>query len=239
MKDNIFDQPINVAPFVFDEMVAQVFPDMIKRSVPGYANVVAGTGLIAGDYIQPASNCYDLGCSVGASTFAMLQHIKINDFRLVAVDNSSHMVRLCWQNIHRSSYTDKVEVACADIQNTKIHNAFVVVLNFTLQFIPLGQRTDLLSRIFSGMVKDGVLVLSEKLAFETKAEQQRQTALHESFKRVQGYSELEISQKRAVLENVLVPESLETHLQRLIRIGFKDAQMLFRSINFASIMAWK
>ena len=48
--------------------VARVFPDMIRRSVPGYSNVIAGTGLIAGDYVQPGSNCYDLGCSVGAST---------------------------------------------------------------------------------------------------------------------------------------------------------------------------
>ena len=84
-----------------------------------------------------------------------------------------------------------------------------------------------------------MLVLSEKLAFDTPAEQQRQTALHESFKRAQGYSELEISQKRAALENVLIPESLATHLQRLTDIGFRDAQLWFRSINFASMMTWK
>ena len=239
-KDNIFDQPMDAPPpFVFDEAVAQVFPDMIKRSVPGYSNVIAGTGLIAGDYVQPGSMCYDLGCSVGASTFAMLQYIRTGDFRLIAVDNSPDMIELCQQNISDNPQANRVECVCADIQDIDINNASVVVLNYTLQFIPLQQRSQLLTRIYEGMNDRGVLILSEKLAFDSEAEHQRQTALHESFKRAQGYSELEISQKRAALENVLIPESLSTHMQRLGDIGFKDAQLWFRSINFASMMAWK
>lgn len=239
-KDNLFDQPMDASsPFVFDEAVAEVFPDMVKRSVPGYANVIAGTGLIAGDYIQADSNCYDLGCSVGASTFAMLQHIKEPDFHIVAVDNSSSMIKLCQTNIKKAGDTDRVECLCSNIQDIDFHNASVVVLNYTLQFIPLNERKDLLQKIYNGMNNDAVLVLSEKLAFDTAAEQTRQTALHESFKRAQGYSDLEISQKRSALENVLIPESLSTHTQRLTDTGFRDAQLWFRSINFASMMAWK
>ena len=239
-RDKLFDQPMDApSPFVFDEAVARVFPDMIKRSVPGYSNVIAGTGLIAGDYIQPGSNCYDLGCSVGASTFAMLQYIRLDDFNIIAVDNSADMIEQCRKNIHSSPLADHVDCQCADIMDINIENASVVVLNYTLQFIPLDQRVSLLEHIFAGMNDDAVLVLSEKLAFDTEAEQLRQTALHESFKRAQGYSELEISQKRAALENVLVPESLSTHLQRLANTGFRDTQLWFRSINFASMLAWK
>ena len=239
-KDSIYNQPVATpARFVFDQAVARVFPDMIKRSVPGYANVIAGTGLIAADHVQAGSNIYDLGCSVGASTFAMLQHIKIDDFHITAVDNSAAMLELCEQSISDADHAGQVAFTCADIQSIDIHNASVVILNYTLQFIPLEQRIDLLERINDGMIKDGVLVLSEKLAFDTDAEQLRQTALHESFKRAQGYSELEVSQKRAALENVLIPEALSTHINRLNNIGFRDSQLWFRSINFASIMAWK
>jgi tRNA (cmo5U34)-methyltransferase len=239
-KDNIYDEPMGKpAPFVFDEAVASVFPDMIKRSVPGYSNVIAGTGLIAGDYVQPGTNCYDLGCSVGASTFAMLQYIKTDDVQIYAVDNSPDMIELCRQNTAKHPGAGKVQCLCADIQDTEIHHASVVALNYTLQFIPRNRRASLLSRIYQGMQDDGVLILSEKLAFDSEAEQQRQTALHESFKRAQGYSELEISQKRAALENVLIPESLSTHMQRLADVGFRDVQLWFRSINFASLMAWK
>lgn len=239
-KDILYKQPVGTAsPFVFDEAVAQVFPDMVKRSVPGYSNVIAGTGLIAAEYAQADSNIYDLGCSVGASTFAVLQHLRIDDFHVVAVDNSSHMIELCRQNISESSNADKVEYICDNIQNIKINNASVVILNYTLQFIPPDERVNLLTNIYDGMNANAVLVLSEKLAFDTDAERQRQTALHEAFKRSQGYSELEISQKRAALEDVLVPESLSTHVSRLNKIGFRDTQLWFRSINFASIMAWK
>ena len=239
-KDNIFKQPLDQpGAFVFDEKVAQVFPDMVKRSVPGYSNVIAGTGLIAAEYLQPGSRCYDLGCSVGASTFAMLEQIDHDDFTIIAVDNSPSMIEQCRQNIADSAHTANVTCICDDIQNIEITQASVVVLNYTLQFIPLEEREALLARIYRGMKPEGVLVLSEKLAFDTPAEQQRQTLLHDSFKRAQGYSELEISQKRAALENVLLPESFDSHIQRLEKVGFCDAQLWFRSINFASMLAWK
>ena len=239
-KDILYKHPVDTpSPFVFDEAVAQVFPDMVKRSVPGYSNVIAGTGLIAAEYAQADSNIYDLGCSVGASTFAVLQHLRIDDFHVVAVDNSSHMIELCRHNISDSSNADKVEYVCDNIQKININNASVVILNYTLQFIPPDERVNLLTNIYDGMNANAVLVLSEKLAFDTDAERQRQTALHEAFKRSQGYSELEISQKRAALEDVLTPESLSTHVSRLNKIGFQDTQLWFRSINFASIMAWK
>jgi tRNA (cmo5U34)-methyltransferase len=149
------------------------------------------------------------------------------------------MINQCQENIAASDYADRVSCICADIQNIDITNASVVILNYTLQFIPLEHRLSLLQNIYQGMNPGGVLILSEKLAFETKAEQSRQTRLHEAFKRTQGYSELEIAQKRSALENVLIPESLGTHLKRLEQAGFRDAQLWFRSINFASIMAWK
>ncbi len=239
-KDTIYDKPTGEpGSFVFNEAVARVFPDMIRRSVPGYASAIAGTGLISGDYIQPKSNAYDLGCAVGASTLAMLQHITCDDFSIIAIDNSPDMIERCQENIQDSSNTDRVSYRCEDMLDMDISNASVVVLNYTLQFIPPERRTALLVKIYMGMRPGGVLVLSEKIAFDNKAEQIRQTALHESFKRAQGYSELEISRKRAALENILTPESCATHLGRLNGIGFHDAQLWFRSINFASMLAWK
>ncbi len=238
-SDTIFNTPRGKAPFVFDEAVANVFPDMIKRSVPGYANVIAGTGLIAADYIQNNSHVYDLGCSLGASTFAILDTVNTDEFQIIAIDNSEDMLQRLQNNIQKAKNSTKVSSICSDILDIDISNASVVVLNYTLQFIPLEQRIPLLQKIYNGMLDNGVLILSEKLAFDTPEEQQRQTALHESFKRTQGYSELEIAQKRAALENVLIPEPYSAHHQRLTDIGFRETQMWFRSINFASMMAWK
>jgi tRNA (cmo5U34)-methyltransferase len=238
--DDIYKTPsAEPGNFVFDEKVARVFPDMVRRSVPGYASVMAGSGLIAAEYVQPGSRCYDLGCSVGASTFAMLEHIRRDDYEIISVDNSRSMIDQCQANISASDHAKRVSCICADILDTEISNASVVILNYTLQFVPPELRASLLKNINCGMNPGGVLVLSEKLSFSNNAEQQRQTRLHEAFKRVQGYSELEIARKRAALENVLIPETLDTHLQRLEATGFQEAQLWFRSINFASMMAWK
>ena len=204
---------------------------MVRRSVPGYVNVIAGSGLIAAEYVQRGSRCYDLGCSVGASTFAMLEHISLDDYEII--------MQQCQTNISASENANRVSCICADIVDIDLSNASVVILNYTLQFIPLEHRPALLQKIYEGMTPGGVLVLSEKLAFNNEAEQRRQTRLHEAFKRTQGYTELEIARKRAALENVLIPETLDTHMQRLETAGFKEAQLWFRSINFASMMAWK
>jgi len=54
-----------------------------------------------------------------------------------------------------------------------------------------------------------------------------------------GYSKLEISQKRAALENVLLPETLEAHRSRLDTIGFDAVDVWFQCFNFASMVAFK
>lgn len=238
-KDNIFNTPVKQRPFAFNAAVANVFPDMIKRSVPGYTDVITGTGIIAADYIQPDTNVYDLGCSVGASSISILNLVNTGDIHLIAVDNSEDMLEQFSKNITALKPSNPINTICDSILNIDIQNASVIVLNYTLQFIPLAQRTTLLQTIYDGMLHDAVLILSEKLAFDTPEEQQRQTRLHESFKLAQGYSELEIAQKRAALENVLIPETYATHHRRLADIGFRETQMWFRSINFASMMAWK
>ncbi|TNF99702.1 MAG: carboxy-S-adenosyl-L-methionine synthase CmoA, partial [Gammaproteobacteria bacterium] len=219
--------------------VASVFPDMIQRSVPGYSDVIQGTGLIAGQYATDASNIYDLGCSVGASTFAMSQQIKTKPCKIIAVDNSQDMMNVCKTNLSKRENDIPIELIVSDILDIEITNASVVVMNYTLQFIPVDDRNALLSKICKGIKKGGVLLLSEKLAFDNPFEQQALTELHEAFKRANGYSELEISQKRSALENFLVPETLDQHMDRLYQAGFSQVSPWFRYINFVSLLAWK
>ncbi|MCL4140297.1 UNVERIFIED_CONTAM: hypothetical protein GTU68_041088 [Idotea baltica] len=240
-RDNIYATPqLNIAGFRFDQTVASVFPDMIKRSVPGYETIIAMTGTLAERYVQPGSRCYDLGCSLGASTIAMRHHIphkKVKStggknrgestcestYEIVAVDNSEDMLNFIYGNV----------------QDIPITNASMVVLNFTLQFIPMEQRTELLQRIADGLLPGGVLVLSEKVAFEDPQHQELMIELHHNFKRANGYSNLEISQKRSALDDVLIPETLEAHRTRLRKAGFSSVDVWFQCFNFASLIALK
>ena len=239
-KDSIYSDPLaEIAAFSFDEDVARVFPDMIRRSVPGYPTIIAMTGMLAGKYARPHSRCYDLGCSLGASSLAMRQHIQTEGCRIIGVDNSAAMLERCRTVIDTDSHDLPVELVCADIGDISIEKASVVVLNFTLQFLPVAQRDALLQRIHNGLIEGGILVLSEKVLFADEHLNELNIELHHQFKRANGYSDLEIAQKRNALEDVLLPETLDTHRQRLTKAGFSSCDVWFQCFNFASMVALK
>lgn len=239
-RDKLFSAPKeSVDAFRFDEAVTEVFHDMIQRSVPGYGTMLPFIGLIAAEYAQENSTLYDLGCSLGAVTLSMRHQVTASGCNIIAVDNSEAMVSRCRENIAKDSGTIPVSIHCEDVQQTKISNASVVVLNLVMQFIGVEERPELLKKIYDGLNPGGLLILSEKLHFDDHDENGVQTNLHHAFKRVQGYSDMEISQKRTALENVLIPEPVEVHLNRLREAGFSQAFIWFQCFNFSSIIAIK
>lgn len=238
--DTIYADPlVDVGRFEFDQRVVDVFPDMIKRSVPGYTTIINMIGNLAERYVQAGSRCYDLGCSLGAATLAMRHRICAADCKIIGVDNSAAMITRCEQVIAADSGEIPVDLLQASIQNVEIYNASMAVLNFTLQFIAIEDRLAILEKIFAGLNPGGVLILSEKVLFEDALHQQLMTELHHNFKRANGYSDLEIAQKRTALENYLVPETLEVHRQRLRAAGFNSVDVWFQCFNFASLIAIK
>lgn len=238
-RDKLYAKPQDmIVDFAFDEAVVKVFPDMIRRSVPGYTDIISLTGLLAEQYAQAGSRCYDLGCSLGAATLSMRQRIPA-DCRIVAVDNSQAMIDACQQHITQDKHKAMVEWQCANIQDVDISDASVVVLNFTLQFIKQEERIAVLQKIHAGLRAGGILILSEKLGFEDQQEQNIQEAMQLAFKRANGYSEMEISQKRSALEKVMIPDTLEQHMQRLAEAGFAQTCLWHQAFNFASMLAIK
>ena len=239
-QDTIYaaERPI-VAPFAFDEQVVAVFPDMIARSVPGYELLLPLIGQIASRYAQPHSRCYDLGCSLGAVTQVLRQQIQKPGCRITAVDNSRAMIEKCHHILARSGNGLPVDLVEADICQTPIVEASVVVLNFTFQFVPPALRDVLIQRIYDGLLPGGVLILSEKVVFEPQELDELLVTLHHDFKRANGYSDLEISQKRTALENVLISDTVPQHQARLLQAGFASADLWFQAFNFVSLLAIK
>jgi len=238
MRDRVYAamEGQSVEPFTFNDEVADVFPDMLARSVPGYATTLRLIRLIAEEVVTPDSSFYDLGCSLGTATLEIHDHIG-DRARMIAVDNSPAMIRRLEETLRERD--SQIEPVCADVRDIPIENASLTVLNFTLQFIPVEHRPALLRRIGDGTRPGGALVLSEKIRFEDPDTQAHMTELYESFKRANGYSELEISRKRAALENVLIPETLDVHLSRLHAAGFTHCHVWFQCFQFVSILARK
>jgi len=228
-----------VAGFAFDARVAAVFDDMIRRSVPGYGLTLSMLSQLAARYAQPGSTLFDLGCSLGAGIAALQQGLSAEECRIVGIDNSEAMLAECRQRLAALPAGAPVELLCADVRNGEIADASLVALNFTLQFVPIEDRLPLLTRIHAGLRPGGILVLSEKIAFADAAEEAFQRELHHDFKRAQGYSDLEVSQKRQSLENVLLPETVEAHRQRLQLAGFDAVYLWFQCFNFVSLVAIK
>ncbi|VAW67779.1 tRNA (cmo5U34)-methyltransferase [hydrothermal vent metagenome] len=239
-QDQLYSQPREaIANFVFDENVVNVFEDMIGRSVPGYATLLSMLPVLARAFVTPNSCCYDLGCSLGAATLAIAQGIDEEAVNIIAIDNSTAMVEKCQALVAKYSGNININAKKSDICEIDISNASLVVMNFTLQFIAENARKKLIKKIYSGLNKGGAFVLAEKIKGKNSVEQNRLTSLHHAFKKANGYSDLEISQKRSALENVLVAETIEQHVSRLKQAGFSEVQVWFQCFNFVSILAIK
>ncbi|RCV92012.1 carboxy-S-adenosyl-L-methionine synthase CmoA [Billgrantia montanilacus] len=239
-RDAIFSTPLDrVARFSFDEQVVACFPDMIRRSVPGYGQILGMLGLIAQRHLRHGAHVYDLGCSLGAASLALAGTLPPDAFRLTAVDLSPAMVARARETLAEECPGHVIEVVEGDIRTLDYRPSGMIVLNFTLQFLPREDRDAVIAGLHEALEPGGVLVLSEKVVDLDEQDNAWRVERYHDFKRANGYSDLEISQKRNALENVLVPDSLDAHHDRLARAGFSRSLTWFQYLNFASLIAFK
>jgi tRNA (cmo5U34)-methyltransferase len=237
-KDEIFkDASAEPGSFRFDASVASVFPDMLRRSIPGYEATIGAIESLARRHAQAGTRCYDLGCSLGAATLAIRAGLRASGCEIIAVDLAPAMVKRCRQLVDTVDDATPVRVEAADVRDVDIVDASMVVMNYTLQFLPVEDRQALISKIYDGMVDGGVFVLSEKIADDDPRFESLIVDLHHEFKRANAYSDLEISRKRTALENVLIPETAAAHLDRLKSAGFRHAGIWLKHFNFVSFIA--
>ena len=239
-RDNIFKASnSNDLPFSFNEEVTEVFEDMIDRSVPGYKSSLKLIENLGKNYYQNNSSCYDLGCSLGASTLSLLKAVEEKDGQIYAVDNSKAMISNCNSKFKDLTDSSKLYFINQDLEGVEIKDASVVVINFVLQFIDSTKREGLLERVFFGMKKNGLLILSEKTHFDNKYRNQALFNLHHSFKFKNGYTKMEISRKRDALEGVLITDLEKDHRQRLSKVGFREIRKVMSNLNFFTLIAQK
>jgi len=244
-KDQIYRtdkaaSPTKLGSFVFDARVASVFNDMISRSVPGYQQILEMLPTLTRQFRVANSNYYDLGCSLGAGMLAISEGLEQVPGHIIGVDNSIAMIEQAERNLtvidSEKSHYSLLE---KDLLNVDIESAAMVLMNFTLQFIPLSLRDELIDKIYTGLLSGGILVLSEKINFDNDKTNNALIDIHHQYKADQGYSQMEIAQKRDAIENVLIPETLETHITRLRHSGFSVVTPWVQNLQFISILAIK
>jgi len=247
-KDQLYkDFKGHIAPFAFDDKVVPVFQDMIQRSVPGYLASIDTALLLAQKVIQPHDLVYDLGCSLGATSLALSQSTHLPPFKIIGVDQSAAMINQLKSTLDTllpktqspAPQTTTIELLLADINHIKFQPHRLSILNFVVQFIAQPNRQELLKSIFDQLLPGGCLLLSEKIAVLDSQQADIIRELHENFKALHGYTQIEIHNKREALVNVLTPETVQTHIDRLKTVGFQQVFVATQHLNFVSLVAFK
>lgn len=229
-----------IKSFQFDQKVAEVFDDMLGRSIPFYSEI---HHILVDIYRRlaselPAGHIYDIGCSTG-ETLSILSQVISKQHSLIGIDPSQAMIDKAHQKLSQKKINPAVQLITATAQEIEFDPAAVILMHYTLQFIPLQERDLLLQKIYHSLRPGGIFLLAEKLKCTSKKIDQLTTNLYYDFKRRNGYSEIEISQKREALENVLVPVSTSRQLAMLREAGFENTEVIFRWYNFAYYIAIK
>ncbi len=235
MRDRVYsDQQEHIVDFAFTEEVAAVFPDMIRRSVMGYETMVPVTGLVAARHLGSVGHAFDLGCSLGATTLAVLKQNDSAEVRVTGIDNSAPMIAGAKQAIDdpRASFLEQ------DIRDTDVSGANVVILNWVLQFLNPQERLGVLGSIRQQMAADGLLIVSEKVRHADPELHAFFDTTHLAWKKANGYSQLEIAQKRSALENVMLIDTEEEHQDRFKAAGFSRMIQWYRCMNWASFLVY-
>lgn len=241
-QDRLFAAPRpQIDDFNFGQETAVVFDDMLGRSVPFYDEVQRMVGEIGADFAAPGTTVYDLGCST-CTTFLQISRFLPPglDVRFVGIDSSKEMLEIARAKLAQEGFPYEYELQCSDLdQGIEIGNASVVLLVLTLQFVRPLYRERLIHRISEGMAENGCLILVEKVLGESSTFNRLFIKHYYEMKKRNGYSELEIAQKREALENVLIPYRLEENKELLRRQGFQHVDVFFKWYNFCGLVAMK
>lgn len=242
-RDQVFlESTARASDFVFNTEVAEVFDDMITRSIPLYLEQQCMIREIGKKFWIPGTDVYDLGCSTATTLINLCREID-TQVRLVGYDNSIPMLERAKRKIKESGFENRIEVRYGDLNGDlsklPLENASVITMCFSLQFIRPLQRDNLVKKIYNGLVEDGVMVLTEKILTNSSHTNRFFIDFYYDFKRRNGYSENEILRKRESLENVLVPYRIDENLELFRRNGFQIVETFFQWYNFAGFLCVK
>lgn len=242
-KDEVFvDAAQRSTDFVFDRQVAEVFDDMLCRSIPLYTEQQSLIRDIAKQFWLTDTSVVDLGCSLGTTLLNMASTLE-DTKKFVGYDNSVPMLDKARTNIESAGECGRIELCYADLNanldDIDVSSASVVTVCWTLQFIRPLKRDQLIRKIYNGLVDGGVLIVTDKVLTNDSNMNRFFIDFYYEFKRRNGYSEEEITRKREALENVLIPYRFDENFELFRRNGFQIVETFFQWYNFAGFMCVK
>ena len=242
-KDQVFaGSAARASDFEFNKEVAEVFDDMLNRSVPYYREQQALMQQIARKFYVPGTCVYDLGCSTGVTLINMAKVLGPN-VPLIGYDYSKPMLEKAHANIAKAGLSEQIELRQGDFNDVldkmELQNASVVTLCWTLQFVRPLWRDRLIKWINQGTVAGGAFVCMEKILTNSSDMNRYFIDFYYEYKASNGYTPEEILRKREALENVLVPYRTDENFELFRRNGYATVETCFQWFNFAGYLCVK
>ncbi len=238
-RDTLFQREEICEDFVFNDRVAQVFDDMLDRSVPHYQEVIHSIARILACHLQHKEQVVDLGCATGTTLLKLSTLLQEKELTYLGIDNSPAMLEKARLKAELFSREKELTFVCEDITRNNQTGTAAFILNYTLQFIRPLHREAFLEKIYHNLRPGGICILSEKTVSHHPGLNRRYIDIYHQFKKERGYSELEIAKKREALENILIPCSLEENRSMLHNAGFIEVEPFYQWFNFVSFLAVK
>jgi tRNA (cmo5U34)-methyltransferase len=235
MEDNLFDIS-HQGKFTFNEDVANVFDDMLNRSIPFYIDNLKLNAKILSKYIKDGDKIYDIGSSTLNFLLYFEQNFNIKA-KLIGIDSSKPMIIKAKSKI--KAYNSNINLIFGDIENITIEKSQAIISNYTLQFIAKDKRSKVIDKIFNSLNKNGIFLISEKVISNNQKLNTSLIEIYHNYKQENGYSTTQIEKKKEALENILVPLSLDENISMLKNAGFKEVEVLFKWANFSTFLAIK
>lgn len=233
-RDRVFTREESMRPFTFNAEVAEAFDDMASRSIPLYREALWLTTQWAREYFIPGTTIYDIGCSTGTQLELLSRYLPDCDF--IGIDKSVPMIDRAQRKL---SGRERVRFEAADALRVEYRKSSVIIVNYTLQFLPIRQRTQAVQLWFQALVPGGILIVSDKVRSPEPMVHESMTQFYEEFKELNGYSRTEIERKKEALDKVLVPLSAAEEESLLRETGFAHVETLLRWHQFSTFVAIK
>jgi tRNA (cmo5U34)-methyltransferase len=233
------DEIIPGKEWSFNEDVANVFDDMLTRSIPGYENMRENVIKMISPVITNGGYILDLGCSHGEMIAKLIKDLGSSMYvNYVGVDSSTAMVSKARTRFADDERVTIVHANIADAEMQRLrYDTILSVL--TMQFIPIEHRQHILKQIYDALTPNGCFILVEKVLGESSSAQDHLVSVYHQMKKDNGYSDEQVEAKRVSLQNVLVPLRASENIRMLKSAGFSVVQPFWQNLNFVGIYASK
>ena len=186
------------------------FDEHIDKSIRGYQDLLSDIVSLSRYFVEKETNVYDIGCSTGKLTEAMLKKNQdIEDVHYYGIevadgfvgDMKSREIKL------NSDYSwNKIKFLHEDVRDSMISNASLITSVFTLQFMSMRDRLPMIKKVYNGLNEGGAFIFAEKTICENAKFQEMITFNFYDYKR-KFFDTKDIMDKEQTLRNIMKPNT--------------------------------